>query len=287
MDDEACGITTVIRVVSPAHYVFKIESFSLLSKNKVDVYETNDFEAGDQKWRLILHPKGDKNRNGGDHLSIYLAISNKSPLKVGSEINATVRFFVLDRIRNRYLMKEGRPTRFHTTQSQWGIPRFIPLATFIDPSNGYLIDDTCVFGVEVLVIKNSGLGECFTPKEGTSYTHKWKISRFSSLKQESCWSKPFLAGNQKWKLHLYPRGDLAERNKSLSIYLWLADSGKLDLGQKVNASFTIRLRGKDGTVLGERMSKGSFWFSQSTNSSGDSCVIEAEVTVLGTTSKLP
>ncbi|XP_056163043.1 ubiquitin C-terminal hydrolase 12-like [Syzygium oleosum] len=166
MDEEAYGITTEIREVPPAQYVFKIESFSLLSKNNIDVYETNEFEAGDQKWRLILYPKGDKSRNGGDHLSIYLAISKSTPLKVGSEINATVRFFVLDRIRDQYLTKQGRATRFHVMQSQWGIPRFMPLATFTDPSNGYLIDDTCVFGVEIVVIKNSGLGECFTPIEG-------------------------------------------------------------------------------------------------------------------------
>ncbi|XP_056163042.1 MATH domain and coiled-coil domain-containing protein At1g31390-like [Syzygium oleosum] len=249
MDEEAYGITTEIREVSPAHYVFKIESFSLLSKNNIDVYETNEFEAGDEKWRLILYPKGDKSRNGGDHLSIYLAISKSTPLKVGSEINATVRFFVLDRIRDQYLTKQGRATRFHEMQFQWGIPRFMPLATFTDPSNGYLIDDTCVFGVEIVVIKNLGLGECFTPIEGTSYTHEWKISKFSTLVDEYCYSESFLAEDQKWKVRLYPRGDLTERDKSLSIYLCLADSGKLDLGQKVNASFTIRLRGKDGTVL--------------------------------------
>ncbi|KAI3440953.1 uncharacterized protein J3R85_002989 [Psidium guajava] len=303
MDDAAYGITTEIRAVSPAHYVFKIESFSLLLKNNIDIYETNDFEAGDQKWRLILYPNGDKSRNGVDHLSIYLDLV--SLLKVGSEINATVRFFVLDKIRDQYLMKQGRDTRFSTMQSQWGIPRFMPLATFTDPSNGYLIDNTCVFGAEVLVIKNSGLGECFTPKEGTPYTHEWKISKFSALKDETCWSEPFFTGSQKWKLQLHPRGVLAERNKSLSIFLCLADSGKLGLVQKVNASFTIRLRGKDGTVYQERTSAGPRWFNRSSAlwawgwSSfaslkkvqeylvGDHCVIEAKVTFLGTASRLP
>ncbi|KAI6668057.1 hypothetical protein NL676_036598, partial [Syzygium grande] len=88
-------------------------------------------------------------------------------------------------------------TRFHAMQSQWGIPRFMPLATFTDPSNGYLIDDTCVFGVEILIIKNSGLGECFTPIEGTSCTHEWNVSKFSTLADESYCSESFFAGDQK------------------------------------------------------------------------------------------
>ncbi|XP_048137895.1 TNF receptor-associated factor homolog 1b-like [Rhodamnia argentea] len=187
-------------------------------------------------------------------------------------------------------------------QSQWGIPRFMPLAAFTDPSNGYLLDDTCIFGVEVFVIKNSGLGECFTPKEATSYTHEWKISKFSTLEEEHCRSEPFFAGSEKWKLHLYPRGASAARNESLSIFLCLADSGKLDLGQKVNASFTIQLRGEDGTVYRERTSS-PLWFSRSSPGWGwssfaslkrvqeylvdDLCVIEAKVAFLGTARRLP
>ncbi|XP_039160929.1 uncharacterized protein LOC104430963 [Eucalyptus grandis] len=161
------------------------------------------------------------------------------------------------------------------------------LATFTDPSNGYLVDDTCVFGAEILVIKNSGLGECLTPIEGTSYTQEWKISKFSTLAE----------------VRLLPMGESAERNKSLSIHLALANSGILDLRQKVNASFTIRLRLKDGTVYAEQTAKNSLWFSHLSPSWGwpryaslervqdylvdNECVVEAEVTILGTDRQLP
>ncbi|XP_056162965.1 ubiquitin C-terminal hydrolase 12-like [Syzygium oleosum] len=167
--DEQDEITTETREILPAHYVLKIESFSQLSRDGITMYETNEFRVGDQKWKLILYPNGDKSKKGEDHVSLYLAVSEANPLKVGWEINATVRFFVFDQIRDEYLVKEGKNRRFHAMKSKWGIPRFMPLKTFADPSNGYLVDDTCptttcVFGAEVYVVKSLGLGESLTLK---------------------------------------------------------------------------------------------------------------------------
>ncbi|KAL3714565.1 hypothetical protein ACJRO7_006477 [Eucalyptus globulus] len=99
--------TTETRKIPPAHYAFKIEYFSLLSTNDITMYETNEFKVGDQKWQLILYPNGDRSRKGEDHMFPYLAVSEANPLKVGWEINATVRFSVVDQIRDEYLAKEG------------------------------------------------------------------------------------------------------------------------------------------------------------------------------------
>ncbi|KAI3440956.1 uncharacterized protein J3R85_002993 [Psidium guajava] len=289
-------ITTETREISPAHYVFKIESFSQLSKNDITMYETNDFKVGDQKWRLILYPNGDKSNKGEDHVSLYLAVSEANPLKVGWEINATVRFFVFDQIRDEYLLKEGKDRRFHAMKSKWGIPRFMPLKTFINPSNGYLVDDTCVFGVEVFVVKSLGLGECLTLKASPkSVRHEWKMANFSTLVHD-CYSEAFTAGNHNWKLHLHPRGDGRNRDKNLSILLCLVNSGD----QKVKATFTIRLKGEAGKM---HQRTGLNWFGGINKEwgwssffplkrvqdylVGDACVVEAEVKVLGTVSKLP
>lgn len=179
---------------------------------------------------------------------------------------------------------------------KWGIPRFMPLKTFINPSNGYLVDDTCVFGVEVFVAKSLGLGECLTLKASpNSVCHKWKISNFSTLGNEHC-SEVFTEGNHYWRLHLYPRGDQNNRDKNLSIFLCLAGSGDL----KVKATYTIRLKGKAGKA---HQMTGGYWFNGPTKMwgmpsflplttvqdylAGDEFVVEAEVEVLGTVSKLP
>ncbi|XP_010035424.2 MATH domain and coiled-coil domain-containing protein At3g58200 isoform X1 [Eucalyptus grandis] len=175
------------------------------------------------------------------------------------------------------------------------------LKTFTNPSNGYLVDDTCVFGVEVFVIKSSGVGECLMLKESASYTHEWRISRLSSLGDES-FSDVFAAGDHKWKVTLFPRGDLANRGQCLSMYLVLVDANNLASGQKMNVKFILRLKDQNNILRGQQVCT-TVWLSSSATSWGwptfmplttvgkclmdDSCVIEAEVMVLGTVSKLP
>lgn len=45
----------------------------------------------------------------------------------------------------------GKERRFNGVKLEWGFDQFIPLEAFNDASNGYLVDDTCVFVAEVLI----------------------------------------------------------------------------------------------------------------------------------------
>lgn len=88
--------------------------------------------------------------------------------------------------------------RFHNIKTEWGFSKCISHETFKEPSNGYLVNDKCVFGVDVSVIKNQGLGECVSLlNETKSYKHEWKISGFSKLK-DKLYSEEFLVGVYKW-----------------------------------------------------------------------------------------
>ncbi|XP_048139018.1 uncharacterized protein LOC115730483 [Rhodamnia argentea] len=297
-----CATTKEIRDAAPSHYVLKIKSFSLFTKNNIDKYESSEFEAGGYQWKLILYPNGDKSRNGEDHISIYLAASGTSPFQLGGAIHVAVRFSLYDQICDRYLTKQGRVARLHALRAECGVPRFMTRKNFDDPSNGYLVDDTCFFGAEVFVIKSLGVGECVTLKESTSYTHEWKILTLPSLGDDSRYSEAFTVGDHKWKVLLYPRGNQANRGQNLSVFLFLVDAEKLAAGQKVNARFVIRLKGPYN-VVHHQPEAWTMWFSSSITNWGwpsfmplkmvrervsdDSCVIAAEVTVLGTVSKLP
>ncbi|KAK3404304.1 hypothetical protein EUGRSUZ_K00608 [Eucalyptus grandis] len=291
-----------IRYVAPAHYELRIESFSLFAKNYKEKYESNEFEAGGYKWKLILYPNGDKSRNGEDHISIYLAVSGTSPFQPGGAIHSTIRFSLYDQICDRYLTKQGRVTRFHASKVEWGVPRYLPLKIFADPSNGYLVDDTCVFGVEVFVIKSSGVGECVTTqKDCTSFTEDYVISRFADLGDDYLHTEAFTIGVHEWKVRVCPKGDLDNRGKNLSMFLVLADPDKLASGQKVNVRFIIRLKDKYGVVL-HQPEACTKWFSSSITYWGwpsfmplktvrervkDSCLFDVEVAVLSIVSKLP
>ncbi|KEH23890.1 BTB/POZ and MATH domain protein [Medicago truncatula] len=50
MDTKDDGISRSILEASPVHYIMKIQSFSLLTSNSIERYESGKFEAGGYKW---------------------------------------------------------------------------------------------------------------------------------------------------------------------------------------------------------------------------------------------
>ncbi|GFP95327.1 ubiquitin carboxyl-terminal hydrolase 12 [Phtheirospermum japonicum] len=156
------------REASPAHLLVKIESFSLLHKCGIEKYETRDFDAGNYKWRLIIHPKGHGPEKDGEYISVYLAISDTNSLPENWEVNAVFSIFILNQISGNYHYTPGKTTRrYFSMMTDWGFPKFISKKLFTNPSNGYLMDDNCVFGAEVFVNKNKVVTECLSLKNVT------------------------------------------------------------------------------------------------------------------------
>ncbi|KAB2092907.1 hypothetical protein E1A91_A02G066100v1 [Gossypium mustelinum] len=293
-----------ISEAAPRHYILKIMSFSLLAKTGIDKYESGEFEAGGYKWKLVLYPHGNKSRNVKEHLSLYLVFADVASLiRLDSEVHAVFRFFLLDQTKDNYLVVHdatGKERPFHRSMHQWGFDQLIPIRSFNDVGNGYLLDDSCVFGAEVFVTKEmtSGKGECLSMiKDALSSKHVWKIENFSNLDSEYKESQQFFAANHKWKIHLFPRGRRHGLGTHISMYLALADSATLLDGSKIFAEFTLRILNQQQSrhIAG----KVSHWFSSSSQESGwekfvslayfyhassgclvkDICMVEAEVTV--------
>ncbi|QCD80121.1 ubiquitin carboxyl-terminal hydrolase 7 [Vigna unguiculata] len=289
----------------PTHYVLKVQSFSLLVKNSIERYESETFEAGGYKWKLVLYPGGNKSKNIREHISLYLALDDTSSLNHGWEIYVNFRFFLHDQNNDNYLVVQdtvGKERRFHKMKAEWGIDQFIPLRDFNLVSKGYLVDDTCAFGAEVFVCKerNTGKGECLVMmKDSITYKHMYEFDNLSKLDSEFCDSKPFNAGNYKWNIKLYPNGKDAELGNYLSLYLTLADPSALSHGSKIYAQITLRIL--DQKHAKHHFGKANYWFSASCHENGasrfmpinnftnqnlgyqmkDSCLVEAEVTILG------
>ncbi|XP_059654708.1 MATH domain and coiled-coil domain-containing protein At3g58410-like [Cornus florida] len=200
---DAVELKRTLRDVHPSHYIFKIQSFSMLLKN-IGNYESEVFEAGGYKWKLSFYPNGNKKRKGKDqYISLYLAVSDTANLPSDWEIIANFKLFVFDHLRDKYLtIEDAEPVRrFHGNKTEWGFEKFLSLKKFQNPSNGYLINDTCVFGAEV--------------------------DKFLDLIEEYLRSDEFKIGGRSWKLSLYPKGNWKSKGKSLSLYLNLVDSEKL------------------------------------------------------------
>ncbi|XVE67960.1 hypothetical protein DITRI_Ditri09bG0029900 [Diplodiscus trichospermus] len=194
-------IKRVTRDLPPAHYLFNIESFSLLVNTGVEKYESHAFEVGGYNWRLSLYPDGNKKSNGNGFISLYLQIEDTENLPCPWEVNANFRFFILDQIRDKYLTIEegdGVIKRFYQMKTEWGIAQLLSLDHFKDASNGYLVDDSCTFGVEIFVIKQTGKLERLSmikPSRNNTITFRLKSYSKSS---DRCLSDIQTIGDSKW-----------------------------------------------------------------------------------------
>ncbi|XP_042059072.1 BTB/POZ and MATH domain-containing protein 6-like [Salvia splendens] len=90
----------------------------------------------------------------------------------------------------------------------------------MEPSNGYVVGDGCVFGAEVLVIRSERVNECLRlVGDAASVEHEWTISDISNPDGVLC-SEEFDVGNYKWNIVLYPNEDSSvSRNRYLSMFV--------------------------------------------------------------------
>ncbi|CAA2999390.1 probable inactive serine threonine- kinase fnkC [Olea europaea subsp. europaea] len=268
-------VTLETRNFSPAHLLFKIESFSLLSENGIDKIESSEFESNDNyKWKLIIYPNGRNTVDGANHVSAYLAVENVSNLEAGWEFNAVVSIFLFNHKLDKYVFKKGQ-RRFHIINLEWGFSKFIKKETLMDPRNGYLVNDTCVFGAEVFVVKNKRIRECLSILKATnSYKHELEVSKFSELENE-WYSEEFNAGDHKWKVSVYPKakGNGAQPGIQASIFLHKVGFSS---GKKIKAHFSICMKNKYGKASSKRLA--NHWFSASSSSYGwPSCILVADI----------
>ncbi|XP_040373539.1 uncharacterized protein LOC121052471 isoform X2 [Rosa chinensis] len=290
----------------PTHYTVEIQFFPLLTeKYSENGYESKEFEAGGYKWKLVFHPNGNKKKNVKDHISLYLVIAGADSLDSSWEVYADFRLFLLDQNEGNYLVFEDALTKkkcFHGAMRSAGFDKLIPLEDFTDVSNGFLVDDTCVFGAEVFVCKERRRrkGECLARMKIASVCiHVWKVEKFSSLGAKFCYSEPFTAGDHNWKIKLYPDGCGEGKGSHLSLFLELASPITLPPGSELFVEYRFRIldqirhqhhepsSGKawfrDGTSLGSRRFIGqeSFRLVENGFLKNDACMVEAEVTVHG------
>ena len=101
---------------------------------------------------------------------------------------------------------KGALKYFDNLRNEHGCAQLISLEELKDPCNGYLVNDCCVFGVEVFVIQpSSGNEETLTMvKEPSGRTYTWSIKNFSKLNCNLQYSNEFTVGGRKWYVHITP-----------------------------------------------------------------------------------
>ncbi|XP_024039478.1 uncharacterized protein LOC18041477 [Citrus clementina] len=120
----------------------------------------------------------------------------------------------------------GKERRFNGLKHVWGFDKFIPLRAFNDASNGYLVEDTCVFEAEVLVKERNKFKEISISCKCIS-----KIENFSKLD----------AGyEESQEDRATPMGAGPDAGDYLSLFLVFGDS-TVRSTVKVYAEFTFRI----------------------------------------------
>ncbi|KAL9254441.1 MATH domain and coiled-coil domain-containing protein [Drosera capensis] len=240
-------ISKHVKEQGPLHYTLKIESFSLigalLKASGEDCITSSEFSAGGCKWVLKIHWEELKDDKDNGHISIFLKLMDK--LQPGEIVTAMFRFYVQNRIQGNYLVVEdviGR--QFSIDKSEWGISRVLTISEVLDTSNGYILDDCCVVGVEVFPAKRehkSGTLPVLRRNSPCRYT--WKVANFSGLPDARLTSPVFTTDGISWSLGIYPKGDNSQvKGENLSIFFRLEDRSVFACGNRIFIKYKLSIK---------------------------------------------
>ncbi|KAF4400438.1 hypothetical protein G4B88_023231 [Cannabis sativa] len=164
----------------------------------------------------------------------------------------------------------ARVRRFHTMKPKWGFARFMDLQTFNNPSNGYLVNDTCKFGAEIF-IEN--------------------LERYQS--------SSFVGGDYKWSIVFYPNGQSNEKSNNNCCVVGLALDSTLPPDTSLFVHLMCRMRDQkyanhfrktdSKTFSSKSLARGFEDYMSLTKLNdpengflvGDRCIIDVEFKVLG------
>ncbi|KAL3641546.1 hypothetical protein CASFOL_012361 [Castilleja foliolosa] len=210
--------------------------------------------------RLVIYPNGHgTGRDDEGYVCVYLAIVGTDELPSNWEVNATFSICLFNHFSGNYIYSLGRGRRFHDLKKEWGFMKFISKKDLTDPSNGYIVNDKCVFGAEVLVNENKAVTECMSLTSIVdiySYKQEFKLTNLSTLKEK--WtSEEFTAAGHKWMIDVYPNGKGVKVGRCLSIYLQHVVSN--NCAERVRPCFTICLKNQSSDHRHHKMST-SHWF---------------------------
>ncbi|XP_066386974.1 uncharacterized protein [Miscanthus floridulus] len=287
-------------------FTWRIDGFSSLLDKQKGWTNSGYFEMKELKWYLQLNLKDRKSRDERDYVSLVLVLSKTSDLKPDTIVEASFKLLIYGQAYGRHSEHEFSH-QFQTTQSSRssGISCMILVETLKEPSSGFIVGDSCVFGVELIKLTTAKAKH----SSGTLHVQKingfsareaytWAIDDFLTLKGR-CYSPEFEIGGRKWYLTMYPSG-IDGNEEFLSLYLHMAkpdgDASLQNSGVVVEVSLSI----KDKVTSNRNTKTGRCQFQATEDCDGwgwakfmatksvkdwylvkGSCLIEADVAIAG------
>ncbi|VAH22317.1 unnamed protein product [Triticum turgidum subsp. durum] len=290
---------------------WKVHDFSVLLETKATSAISALFHCSAYNWCLLLTPKHKQDDKENLYVALSLMIS-KGDLEQGQTVHAVFELSIFNHSNGMYCgYKASYNFAFNNAQSKKEC--LIPLQELLK-SSAFLVDDSCVFGVEILKIDVSSpekkavvvqkkatiVQNLFVQKKGfIKGTYTWTINNFLELDSQNFVRSPtFEVGGHKWYIGMYPHGERRSTDcLALGLYLESLDELFIEsrkvvqitlsiLDQKTGKYFT---RTTDLLVCTHREGWGWFDFLPLKELQGMSrgylieskCVLKADFTIFG------
>ncbi|KAK8960344.1 hypothetical protein KSP40_PGU002866 [Platanthera guangdongensis] len=294
------GFANEFTVKDPTAYDFlwTIKSFSKFVGDTEGKQRSGKFNSKGYSWKLVLYPNGNI-VNG--QISLYLELCIVSSHLLEAMFKVSYELFLFDQNTEGTLSKKGE--NLCQLYDEIGFRSMIDLKMFRDSSNGYLMNDSCMFGVKILqIVPMQTPTECLYPMEKINHEFSWKIENFSKLDTKISHEKKFTAGGNLWSISIrqkgYQKTDIEVKDDYLSLHMNYNGSIHDQSTTKISIEFSLsiidQIKGKHmkrtSTAVLKRSEPGWGWDAFITLKEfndqalgfvvNDSCIIVAQFFVL-------
>ncbi|KAL0927911.1 hypothetical protein M5K25_002134 [Dendrobium thyrsiflorum] len=240
-DSKTSGGDFTVKDSSAYDFLWTIKSFSKLPTGNESKQTSGRFEAKGYSWKLTLYPNGNI-VNG--QISLYLMLSRAASHPTEAVFKVSYELFLFNQKTGSTLSQKGE--NLVQVQDEMGFRNLIDLKSFKESSNGYLPNESCMFGVKIFqVIPIQTNTECLQPVEKISHEHTWRIENFSKIDKKKSHERKFTAGDYLWSIVIHPEGDhksdIKVKEKNVSLYLYYNGSIYDGSSTKVSAEFSLTI----------------------------------------------
>ncbi|PVH31719.1 hypothetical protein PAHAL_9G220000 [Panicum hallii] len=190
-------------------FKWRIDGFSTLLDKQEGWTSSGYFEIKGIKWYLQLNLKDRKRGDKRDYVSLMLELSKTSDLKSEIVVEASFKLLIYDQAYGKHREHEFSH-HFQTEGSRRsGVSCMIPVETLKEESSGFIVGDSCVFGVELISLataKANHSSETVHVQKTNGFSareaYTWVIDDFLALKGR-CYSPEFEIGGRIWYLQAH------------------------------------------------------------------------------------
>ncbi|CAN6212613.1 unnamed protein product [Urochloa humidicola] len=129
---------------------------------------------------------------------------------------------------------------------KWGFKDFIAYDTFMDPSNGFVVDGSCTLGVTLLRVHLLRLKKesLLVLHRLVNHEHTWLVRNFSTMEHRCVRREEFEAAGCRWSIYLHRIR--FERNFHDDVVLFLSLDSTTGQKKSITASYQFHVKGLAG-----------------------------------------